>query len=80
LKTGGEEMKIEQENLLSSVRNTLKILRSFKMEKPQKGVRELADELGLGKSSVQRILATLASEGFVKKMKKQKNMNLGYRY
>jgi IclR family transcriptional regulator, KDG regulon repressor len=70
-------MKIEQTNLLSSVRNALKILRSFKMEEPQKGVRELANELGLGKSSVQRILATLASEGFVKKNKETNKYELG---
>lgn len=53
--------------MLSSVKNALRILQAFKMDKPQKGVRELAAELGIGKSSVQRILATLASEGFVTK-------------
>lgn len=70
-------MKTEQENVLSSVRNALKVLSSFKMEQPQKGVRELAEELGLGKSSVQRILATLASEGFVKKNKETNKYELG---
>ncbi|MDQ0218019.1 IclR family transcriptional regulator [Peribacillus cavernae] len=70
-------MKTEQENLLSSVNNALKVLRSFKMEQPQKGVRELADELGLGKSSVQRILATLAADGFVKKNKETNKYELG---
>ncbi|MBY0149487.1 IclR family transcriptional regulator [Neobacillus niacini] len=67
----------EQEKLLSSVKNAIKILRAFKMDQPQKGVRELANELGLGKSSVQRILATLASEGLVKKNKETNKFELG---
>lgn len=70
-------MKTEQENVLSSVKNTLRILRSFSMEQPQRGVRELADELGIGKSSVQRILVTLASEGFVKKNTETNKYELG---
>ncbi len=70
-------MKTEQDNLLSSVKNTLRILRSFSMEQPQRGVRELADELGISKSSVQRILVTLASEGFVKKNNETNKYELG---
>jgi IclR family transcriptional regulator, KDG regulon repressor len=68
---------MEQGNLLSSVSNAIKILRSFKMEQPQKGVRELAAELGIGKSSVQRILATLASEGLVRKNDETNKYQLG---
>ena len=66
-----------QENILSSVKNAIKILRSFTMDDPQKGVRELASDLGLGKSSVQRILATLANEGFVRKNEETKKYELG---
>ena len=47
------------------------------MDHPQKGVRELAAELGLGKSSVQRILATLASEGLVQKNTDTNKYELG---
>lgn len=68
---------MEKENVLSSVSNAIKILRSFKMEQPQKGVRELAAELGLGKSSVQRILATLAKEGLVRKNSETNKYELG---
>ncbi|WP_066307918.1 IclR family transcriptional regulator [Bacillus sp. FJAT-29814] len=68
---------MEKENALSSVSNAIKILRSFKMEQPQKGVRELAAELGLGKSSVQRILATLAKEGLVRKNSETNKYELG---
>ncbi|RHW36703.1 IclR family transcriptional regulator [Lysinibacillus yapensis] len=70
-------MDNSQANLLSSVKNTLKILKAFSMDTPQKGVRELANELDLGKSSVQRILATLASEGFVKKNNESNKYELG---
>ncbi|AXF56763.1 IclR family transcriptional regulator [Salicibibacter kimchii] len=68
---------MQTENSLSSVRNALKILHSFTMNHPQKGVRELAKELGIGKSSVQRILITLASEGFVKKDNETNKYELG---
>lgn len=68
---------MEQVNFLSSVSNAIKILRSFKMDQPQKGVRELAAELGLGKSSVQRILATLANEGLVRKNNETNKYELG---
>ncbi|WP_203557408.1 IclR family transcriptional regulator [Bacillus sp. B15-48] len=67
----------EQDKLLSSVKNALRVLRAFKMNQPQKGVRELASELELGKSSVQRILTTLASEGLVKKNSETNKYELG---
>jgi IclR family transcriptional regulator, KDG regulon repressor len=67
----------EHEKVLSSVKNAIRILRAFKMDQPQKGVRELAKELGLGKSSVQRILTTLASEGLVQKNKETNKFELG---
>ena len=70
-------MQKEKENVLSSVKNALRILRAFQMSEPQKGVRELAAELGMGKSSVQRILATLASEGFVTKDVETNKYQLG---
>lgn len=47
------------------------------MEEPQKGVRELAAELNISKSSVQRILITLASEGFIKKNEETRKYELG---
>ncbi|RLL43745.1 IclR family transcriptional regulator [Oceanobacillus piezotolerans] len=63
--------------LLSSVNNAIRILRAFSMDQPQKGVRELGSELGIGKSSVQRILATLSSHGFVRKNKETNKYELG---
>lgn len=70
-------MEQQQKTVLSSVSNAIKILQAFKMDEPQKGVRELATELGIGKSSVQRILATLATEGFVRKNEETNKYELG---
>jgi IclR family transcriptional regulator, KDG regulon repressor len=47
------------------------------MDEPEKGVRELAKSLGLGKSSVSRLMATLACEGFLKKNPDTQQYRLG---
>ena len=62
---------------LSSVKNALTILKSFSMAEPKKKVGKLALELGLSKSTVSRILSTLASEGFVEKNPKDNSYQLG---
>ncbi|WP_286885853.1 IclR family transcriptional regulator [Aneurinibacillus sp. UBA3580] len=66
-----------QDYLLSSVKNALRILRSFSIDEPEKKVTELALSLGLGKSTVSRLLATLASEGFVIKDPETQKYRLG---
>ncbi|WP_174614494.1 IclR family transcriptional regulator [Virgibacillus ihumii] len=63
--------------LLSSVTNALRILKSFSTFESTKKVGELAESLGLAKSTVSRLLATLASEGFVKKDEKTNGYSLG---
>jgi DNA-binding IclR family transcriptional regulator len=50
---------------LSSVDNALRILLAFSPEEPTLGVSELARRLGLGKSTVHRLLQTLLRQGFV---------------
>ncbi|HVJ49618.1 IclR family transcriptional regulator [Desulfitobacterium sp.] len=65
------------EHLLSSVKNALRILRSFSLVEPEKRVTALAAELGLGKSTVSRLLTTLASEGFVMKDHETQQYSLG---
>jgi IclR family transcriptional regulator, KDG regulon repressor len=50
---------------MSSVRNAARLLRAFSADEPELGVTELARRLGLAKSSVSRLAATLASEGLV---------------
>jgi IclR family transcriptional regulator, KDG regulon repressor len=47
---------------LNSVRNAARLLKEFSGVDKQLGVTELADRLGLGKSTVHRLLATLADE------------------
>lgn len=65
------------ENQLSSVRNALRMLKSFSMEEPEKRVSDLSESLGLNKSTVSRTMATLASEGFVFKNPETNKYRLG---
>jgi len=62
---------------LSSVKNAVKILKSFSGSKPNLKVSQLATKLGLSKSTVSRILSTLAIEGFVQKNPKDNSYQLG---
>ncbi|RDW18886.1 IclR family transcriptional regulator [Oceanobacillus chungangensis] len=63
--------------ILSSVQNALRLLKSFSTFEPTKRVGELAESLGLAKSTVSRLLSTLASEGFVIKDEKTNAYRLG---
>jgi DNA-binding IclR family transcriptional regulator len=63
----------------SSVRNALLILNSFTIEQPQQRVADLAASLGLGTSTVSRLLSTLASEGYVSKDPETRKYRLGLR-
>lgn len=65
------------EQHLSSVTNALRILQSFSLEQPEKNVTTLASELGLAKSTVSRLLSTLAAEGFVFKRADTRKYSLG---
>jgi IclR family KDG regulon transcriptional repressor len=62
---------------LSSVKNALRLLNCFTLETPERRVSDLAAELGLGKSTVSRLLSTLASEGYVIKEPENKRFRLG---
>jgi DNA-binding IclR family transcriptional regulator len=50
---------------LQSVTNAARLLKAFLSREETLGVSELARRLGLGKSAVHRLLATLAAEGLV---------------
>lgn len=69
--------KPNEDYLLSSVKNALRILRSFSLEEPEKKVTELASSLGLSKSTVSRLLQPLASERFVTKDPTTQKYRLG---
>ncbi|ASS89954.1 MULTISPECIES: IclR family transcriptional regulator [Aeribacillus] len=67
----------DEKNQLSSIKNALKILKSFTMEEPEKKISDLSNSLGLNKSTVSRTMKTLASEGFVYKDSETKKYRLG---
>ncbi|MFC3040493.1 IclR family transcriptional regulator [Virgibacillus xinjiangensis] len=69
--------KKSEPTVLSSVQNALRILKSFSTFEPTKKVSELAESLGLAKSTVSRLMSTLASEGFVTKDPKTNSYRLG---
>ncbi|WP_067726833.1 IclR family transcriptional regulator [Oceanobacillus damuensis] len=69
--------KKSEPQTLSSVKNALRILKSYSTFEPAKKVSELAESLGLAKSTVSRLMATLASEGFVIKDPKTNAYRLG---
>jgi len=50
---------------LSSVRNAARLLKVFRSREVSIGVSELSRRLGLGKSTVHRLLTTLAAEGLI---------------
>lgn len=72
-------MKSKEKNpqILSSVQNALRVLQCFSTAQPQLGVSELAELLGVAKSTISRILATLAKENFVVKDKESGKYKLG---
>lgn len=50
---------------LSTVRNAARLLKVFRSREADLGVSELARRLGLGKSTVHRMLTTLVAEGLI---------------
>jgi IclR family KDG regulon transcriptional repressor len=62
---------------LSSVGNAARLLKVFLSREKELGVSELARRLGLGKSTVHRLLTTLVSEGLIEKDSQTGNYRLG---
>ncbi|MCL6632555.1 MAG: IclR family transcriptional regulator [Alicyclobacillus herbarius] len=62
---------------LSSLTTALRVLQCFSMEEPELGVTEIAQRLGVGKSTVHRILVTLEESGFVRKDETTRRYRLG---
>ena len=61
----------------SVIVNVLRIIRCFTVEQPQQGVTEIAEKVGLHKSSVSRILATLEQERVVQRDAETRRYRLG---
>lgn len=64
---------------LSSVKKSLQVLQTFSAEQPERSVTEISRLLNAHKSSVSRILTTLASEGFVEKNPLNNRYRLGFK-
>lgn len=65
------------ETPLSTVIKTLRILQTFSEDRPELGVMEISRILRLHKSSVSRIVSSLASEGFLEKSHSTSKYRLG---
>ena len=61
----------------SVVHNVIDVLRCFSAEHPLVGVTEIADQVGLHKSSVSRLLSTLETEGWVEQDATTRKYQLG---
>jgi IclR family KDG regulon transcriptional repressor len=68
---------VSRDYTLSSVRNAARLLCAFTAADTELGVGELARRLGLGKSTVCRLLATLAQERLVEKDPRSGKYRLG---
>jgi IclR family transcriptional regulator, KDG regulon repressor len=64
-------------NGLSTVRNAARLLKVFRSRESDLGVSELARRLSLGKSTVHRLLTTLAAEGLIEQDPRTGNYRLG---
>ncbi len=64
-------------NLLSSVKKSLEVLQVFSGDQLEMSVTEISKVLNSHKSSISRILITLASEGFVEKNPQTNKYRLG---
>lgn len=63
---------------IASVKKAMRILRSFSMDEPEKKISELSASLNMNKSTVSRLMSTLANEGFVTKDEETQKYRLGY--
>jgi IclR family transcriptional regulator, KDG regulon repressor len=62
---------------LSSVRSAARLLACFSTAEPELGITELAARLGLGKSTVHRLLTTLAEERLIEPNPRTRRYRLG---
>ena len=62
---------------LSTVRNAARLLKVFRSREADLGVSELARRLGLGKSTVHRMLTTLVAEGLIEQNQRTGGYRLG---
>lgn len=62
---------------ISVLRNGIAVLRCFSVDEPLLGVTDIASRVGLHKSSVSRLLATLEQDGLVERDAESRRFRLG---
>lgn len=73
----GDRAARRSSSTLQSVERAITILKSFSLEKPERGVGELSRELGLHKSTVSRLMATLEQGGLLARNPENQRYRLG---
>jgi IclR family transcriptional regulator, KDG regulon repressor len=66
-----------RDDSMQTISRAIQILKAFSLEEKEHSLATLHSELGLSKSSLQRILNTLVSHGFLDKDDKRKTYQLG---
>lgn len=69
--------KAKEAYRIHSVRNAMRILQLFSVDRPEWGITEMADALGLSKSTVHRAVTALVEEGFLEKNPRTDRYRLG---
>jgi DNA-binding IclR family transcriptional regulator len=67
----------QHSSTVQSVERAIAILKSFSLEKPERGVNELSRELGLHKSTISRLMITLERGGLLSRNPETKRYRLG---
>ncbi|MDO6848625.1 IclR family transcriptional regulator [Priestia megaterium] len=71
---------MERENMVKSVSRALDIVTIVSMEREGIGVTEIAKQMDINKSSVYRILTTLAQYGYIEQDQETGRYKLGYKF
>lgn len=75
-----EVNKMEKENIVKSVSRALQIIDIVSTKKDGLGVTEIAKQMDINKSSVYRILTTLAQHGYIEQHPETERYKLGYKF
>ena len=73
----GKDLADRQGSSVQAVERAIAILKSFSLERPERGVAELSRELGLHKSTVSRLIQTLERGGLLVRNPETKRYRLG---
>jgi IclR family transcriptional regulator, KDG regulon repressor len=76
-KTSGRPEPASKQKRLSSVGTAIQLLKAFSEEQVDIGISELSRRLGVAKSTVHRLAATLAAEGLLEQDRESEKYRLG---